>query len=99
MLRSTKSLLTPLNVVSRRFSTANPTLASKQFVVVLKDFKDPEALQRRLNVREKHLEGTLLAKERGIVNLGGAIFDNHEVRIIRYPSTLNRLSISSLTFF
>jgi hypothetical protein len=53
----------------------------KQFVVVLKDFKDPECLQRRLDAREKHLKDALEANSNGILNLGGAILDNHEVYI------------------
>jgi uncharacterized protein YciI len=41
------------------------------------DGTDPEALQRRLNVREEHLKRISLLKKSGEFLLGGAILDNN----------------------
>ncbi|PHZ08975.1 uncharacterized protein RHIMIDRAFT_267305 [Rhizopus microsporus ATCC 52813] len=64
---------------SRAFSTKCPLLAPKKFVVIAKDFSDPECLQRRLEVRSKHLDGATELKKRGTIITGGAILDSHEV--------------------
>ncbi|CEG71781.1 hypothetical protein RMATCC62417_07453 [Rhizopus microsporus] len=63
---------------SRAFSTKCPLLAPKKFVVIAKDFSDPECLQRRLAVRSKHLDGATELKKRGAIITGGAILDSHE---------------------
>ncbi|CAO3678799.1 unnamed protein product [Rhizopus microsporus] len=63
---------------SRAFSTKCPLLAPKKFVVIAKDFSDPECLQRRLEVRNKHLDGATELKKRGTIITGGAILDSHE---------------------
>jgi hypothetical protein len=41
------------------------------------DGTDPEALQRRLNVREEHLKRISLLKSSGEFLFGGAILDNN----------------------
>jgi hypothetical protein len=41
------------------------------------DGTDPEALQRRLNVREEHLKRISLLKKSGEFLLGGAILDDN----------------------
>jgi len=51
------------------------------FMVVLHDYTDSGALDRRLSVRDKHLQGALKAESEGNLLVGGAILDNHEVRM------------------
>lgn len=46
-----------------------------QFLLIAYDGTDPEALQRRLNVRENHLEKIGLLKNAGNFLFGGAILD------------------------
>ncbi|KAL9559811.1 hypothetical protein PS6_000570 [Mucor atramentarius] len=48
------------------------------FMVVLHDYTDSGALDRRLSVRDKHLQGALKAESEGNLLVGGAILDNHE---------------------
>jgi uncharacterized protein YciI len=48
-----------------------------QFLLLAYDGTDPEALQRRLKVREEHLKRINLLKKSGKFLLGGAIFDNN----------------------
>ncbi|RCH81032.1 hypothetical protein CU098_001511, partial [Rhizopus stolonifer] len=68
-----------LNKVTRRlFSSSFVLPDKKQFVVFLKDYKDPECLQRRLGVREKHLSGAITANKNGSLQAGGAILDSHQ---------------------
>jgi uncharacterized protein YciI len=47
-----------------------------QFLLLAYDGTDPEALQRRLNVREEHLKRISLLKSSGEFLFGGAILDN-----------------------
>jgi uncharacterized protein YciI len=48
-----------------------------QFLLLAYDGTDPEALQRRLKVREEHLKRISLLKKSGEFLLGGAILDNN----------------------
>lgn len=48
-----------------------------QFLLIAYDGTDPEALQRRLNVRENHLEKIGLLKNAGNFLFGGAILDEN----------------------
>lgn len=48
-----------------------------QFLLLAYDGTDPEALQRRLNVREEHLKRINLLKNSGEFLFGGAILDNN----------------------
>jgi uncharacterized protein YciI len=48
-----------------------------QFLLLAYDGTDPEALQRRLNVREEHLKRISLLKKSGEFLLGGAILDDN----------------------
>ncbi|KAF7729341.1 hypothetical protein EC973_004597 [Apophysomyces ossiformis] len=52
----------------------------KQFVVVIHDYTDPNALERRMASREAHLAWAKEARKTGDLVCGGAIFDNHENR-------------------
>ncbi|CEP08472.1 hypothetical protein [Parasitella parasitica] len=49
-----------------------------QFLVMLHDYKDPEALNRRLATREEHLDGARRSESEGKLLVGGAILDDHE---------------------
>lgn len=55
------------------------SLVSKQFVVIARDFDDANALERRLAVREKHLNRIKPKVDEGRVLCGGGILDSHEV--------------------
>jgi uncharacterized protein YciI len=48
-----------------------------QFLLLAYDGTDPEALQRRLNVREEHLKRISLLKSSGEFLFGGAILDDN----------------------
>ncbi|KAJ2772357.1 hypothetical protein IWQ56_001410 [Coemansia nantahalensis] len=48
------------------------------FLVLVDDFTDADALQRRLAVRTAHLAGATKCRERGALVLGGAMLDSHE---------------------
>ncbi|KAI8077776.1 uncharacterized protein BX664DRAFT_389371 [Halteromyces radiatus] len=52
----------------------------KQFVVMVQDYTDGEALQRRMVARPKHLAMAEKAHETGYILCGGALFDSHENR-------------------
>ncbi|CAO3666669.1 unnamed protein product [Rhizopus stolonifer] len=67
----------------RRFSTRSSLLAPKKFLVVLRDYTDPECLQRRLGIRGRHMEEVKIKKEQGIVETGGALLDSHESGIMK----------------
>ncbi|KAI0059637.1 hypothetical protein BV25DRAFT_1918417 [Artomyces pyxidatus] len=45
-------------------------LAKRIFVAWLPDYTDPEAIQRRLAVRQKHLEGIVQRATAGTIKLG-----------------------------
>jgi hypothetical protein len=47
-----------------------------QFILLAYDGTDPDALQRRLNVREEHLRRISVLKKGGKFLLGGAILDD-----------------------
>ncbi|KAI8339781.1 hypothetical protein EDC96DRAFT_523005 [Choanephora cucurbitarum] len=64
-------------VTRRCFTTNSLVLDKKQFVVVVKDYEDSECLQRRLEIREKHLSKAHDAKDNGTLLAGGAILDDH----------------------
>ncbi|KAJ2866021.1 hypothetical protein GGI22_001375 [Coemansia erecta] len=49
-----------------------------KFVVIIDDFDDAEALNRRLSVRQMHLAESSNRRKRGAVISGGAILDSHE---------------------
>jgi hypothetical protein len=48
-----------------------------QFLLIAHDGTDPDALQRRLNVREEHLQNISLLKKAGEFLFGGAILDEN----------------------
>lgn len=48
-----------------------------QFLLIAYDGTDPEALQRRLNVREEHLQKVSRLKIAGEYLFGGAILDDN----------------------
>ncbi|GAB3935083.1 YciI family protein [Mucilaginibacter myungsuensis] len=47
-----------------------------QYLITAYDHTDPDALQRRLDVRPHHLEGAKKLKESGNFILGGAMLDD-----------------------
>jgi hypothetical protein len=53
--------------------------APKNFVVVVHDFKDPDCLQRRMDIRQKHLTEAEKSFAGGSLVEGGAHLDSHEV--------------------
>ena len=55
--------------------------ASHQFLVLIRDFKDSEALNRRLLVRDLHLKEANKVVESGELLCGGAVLDSHKVII------------------
>ncbi|KAG0171075.1 hypothetical protein DFQ28_010550 [Apophysomyces sp. BC1034] len=48
------------------------------YLVVVHDYKDEGALQRRLGAREKHLERATKAVKTGSMRCGGPLVDSHE---------------------
>ncbi|KAI8061062.1 YCII-related protein [Gongronella butleri] len=58
----------------------NSKVPRKQFIVLIDDYKDEQALERRLAVRDKHLVSATLEHEQGNLLCGGALFDSHESR-------------------
>ncbi len=52
-----------------------------EFLVIIKDATDPEALDRRLAVRPAHFERARAEKKKGILRMGGAILDEHDQMI------------------
>ncbi|KAJ2714838.1 hypothetical protein H4R19_001521 [Coemansia spiralis] len=48
------------------------------FLVVVDDFTDPDALQRRLAARPAHLAGATKSRVQGALSLAGAMLDSHE---------------------
>ncbi|CAO3639251.1 unnamed protein product [Cunninghamella echinulata] len=52
----------------------------KQFIVMVNDYTDDQALERRMAARQKHLDMAIDAHETGYILCGGAIFDSHESR-------------------
>ncbi|KAG0010773.1 hypothetical protein BGZ81_002562 [Podila clonocystis] len=62
-------------IAHRAFSAA--AAQNHQFIVIARDYKDAEALNRRLSVRPKHLEGASALKKSGKLQLGGALLTDH----------------------
>ncbi|KAF8949204.1 hypothetical protein BGZ47_008983 [Haplosporangium gracile] len=56
-------------------AAANAT--KNQFIVIARDFTDPEALTRRLDVRSKHLVEAKELKKSGKLQAGGALLTDH----------------------
>ena len=48
-----------------------------QFVLIARDGKDPDALNRRLSVRAEHLEKVAVLKKNKELVFGGAILDDN----------------------
>ncbi|KAJ1965852.1 hypothetical protein GGI12_000481 [Dipsacomyces acuminosporus] len=59
-------------------SSSNNNNNKKSFVVLVDDFKDADAINRRLAVRQKHLEGATNNRRNDVLVSGGAILDSHE---------------------
>lgn len=53
----------------------------KQYLITGYDYTDSEALERRMRVREKHLAGVRILKQRGNHILGGAILDEQGIMV------------------
>ncbi|KAG1460610.1 hypothetical protein G6F46_004742 [Rhizopus delemar] len=71
--------LSKMNLIIEREGSAH---APKEFLVVLKDYSDPECLQRRLSIRNKHLAEAEVLKAQGVIKLGGPLLDSHEACFI-----------------
>jgi uncharacterized protein YciI len=71
-----RSSLQPTRTLQRSFSAA-VAADKKQFVVIVHDHKDPDALHRRLAVRPTHLVAAKQLKRDGVIHLGGAILTDH----------------------
>ncbi|SCA57317.1 YciI family protein [Candidatus Terasakiella magnetica] len=52
-----------------------------QFLVIAKDGKDEDAMERRLATRPAHFEHARLQKKKGILIMGGALLDEHDQMI------------------
>ncbi|SDL53399.1 hypothetical protein SAMN05421823_106260 [Catalinimonas alkaloidigena] len=62
-----------------------------QFIVTAHDYTDPQALERRMSVREAHLENVRKLKADGKFVIGGATLDaegkmNGSVAIFDFPT-------------
>ncbi|KAF9122800.1 hypothetical protein BG015_005469 [Linnemannia schmuckeri] len=57
--------------------SATANAAKNQFIVIARDFTDPEAFTRRLNVRPKHLVDAKELKKSGKLQIGGALLTDH----------------------
>lgn len=53
-------------------------MSKQKFLVLVDDFKDSEALARRLQVRDEHLRGARQLHKKGWLEIGGAMVDSHE---------------------
>jgi uncharacterized protein YciI len=53
----------------------------KQYLITGYDYTDAQALERRMNVREHHLEGAHKLKDSGNYVVGGAILDDSGIMI------------------
>lgn len=72
---SKTSPVTTTRIAHRAFSAA--AAQNHQFIVIARDYQDAEALNRRLSVRPKHLEGAAELKKTGKLQLGGALLTDH----------------------
>ncbi|KAF8924592.1 hypothetical protein EDD21DRAFT_377704 [Dissophora ornata] len=76
-----KAITTPASNIARlshrAFSASAASNAKKQFIVIARDFKDPESAERRLAVRPTHLDGAKALKKSGALQLGGALLSDH----------------------
>ncbi len=73
----------------RTFSTVS--LSRKHFIVIAKDFKDPDCINRRLAVRPDHLVRASEQFEAGRIVMGGALVNeegtmNGSVMMLDLPS-------------
>ncbi|KAF9921569.1 hypothetical protein FBU30_008373 [Linnemannia zychae] len=77
-LTSTRFASLPTRIQHRAISVSATANAGKnQFIVIARDFQDPEALNRRLEVRPKHLVDARALKKSGELQLGGALLTDH----------------------
>ncbi|KAF8974825.1 hypothetical protein BGZ46_009701 [Entomortierella lignicola] len=75
-----KSIIPSVRAIqsARAFSTSvASSSAKKQFVVIARDYTDPEASARRLEVRPRHLKGASELKKSGTLHFGGALLTDH----------------------
>jgi uncharacterized protein YciI len=80
-------------IIQRRTFSILST-ARKQYIVIAKDFKDPECINRRLAVRQDHLVRAAKYSEAGKIVMGGALVDeagkmNGSVMVLDMPSKLS----------
>jgi uncharacterized protein YciI len=65
--------------------------ADMQFLIIAHDFRDPEALSRRMQQRPGHIEGVKRMKAEGTFLDGGAILDHSgqmvgSMVLVEFPS-------------
>ncbi|KAF9120652.1 hypothetical protein BG015_006030, partial [Linnemannia schmuckeri] len=57
--------------------SATANAAKNQFIVIARDFTDPEAINRRLAIRSKHLVEARALRKSGQIQSAGALFTDH----------------------
>ncbi|KAI9226394.1 MAG: hypothetical protein DHS80DRAFT_25266 [Piptocephalis tieghemiana] len=72
MLR-VKGLFNVLPGKTVRVFTTTRSSAKQQFILIARDYKDPEVMDRRLSVRADHLARAQELKKTGQILMGGAI--------------------------
>ncbi|KAF7722489.1 hypothetical protein EC973_003109 [Apophysomyces ossiformis] len=70
--------LRSIQLLNRYQSRVYSTQGKNLFLVIVHDYKDKDALQRRLNAREKHLERAKQSLHSGVIQSGGPLLDSHE---------------------
>ncbi|KAF9906913.1 hypothetical protein EC991_011476 [Linnemannia zychae] len=77
-ISSKRLIALPAHTHYRTLSVPATTNAVKnQFLVIARDYQDPEALTRRLDVRPKHLVGVRALHKTGTLQSGGALLTDH----------------------
>ncbi|KAG0284064.1 hypothetical protein BGZ96_011561 [Linnemannia gamsii] len=57
--------------------SATANAAKNQFILIARDFTDPEAITRRLNMRTKHLVEAKALKKSDQIHSAGALLSDH----------------------
>ncbi|KAH7052522.1 hypothetical protein BKA57DRAFT_421699 [Linnemannia elongata] len=78
-ISSSRLATLPARIHQHRALSVSATVngAKNQFIVIARDFTDPEALTRRLDVRPKHLVEAKELKKSGKLQIGGALLTDH----------------------
>ncbi|KAG0316991.1 hypothetical protein BGZ97_006074 [Linnemannia gamsii] len=78
-ITSSRLATLPARISQHRTLTVSATAnaAKQQFILIARDFKDPEAITRRLDTRTKHLAEARELKKSGQIHYAGALFSDH----------------------